>query len=105
MKKQETLKKIKEKKERGEDDPLSKANLWKEVEAAFTKYDLNADGKLSCEEATAFIRDWAAKNMDAADAEEVATFDEIDLNGDGFISKEELYVFIKDQRSLHSELF
>ena len=104
QRKLERIKEMEEKKKRDEYDPLSKANLWREVENAFLKYDLDNDGKLSCKEATAFIRDWTAKIMDGRDAAKVATFDDLDLYEGVFLSKDDLYVFIKDKRTLQAEL-
>ena len=67
---------------------------------------MNADGKLSRDEAEEFIKGWCERRgLEASDVAEIANFDDIDINKDGYISKEELFIFIKDQRTLHSEMF
>ena len=92
--------------EKDPNDPLSDKALNEEVEAAFKKYDLNEDGKLSREEAEEYIKAWCERRgLEASEVEEVVKFEDIDLNNDGHISKEELFMFIKDQRTLHSEMF
>ena len=61
--------------------------IWQKVDAAFAKYDVNKDGKLSLQEAREFIEQRCKFEFGKEPTEEEIskTFSSIDTNKDNFI--------------------
>ncbi|XP_015882606.1 polcalcin Bra n 2-like [Ziziphus jujuba] len=72
-----------------------------ECERVFKKFDENGDGKISCSELGA-----ALKELGSASEDEVKKrMAEIDKDGDGFISLDELFAFQSANPGLMEKVF
>lgn len=77
-----------------------KAAQKAECERIFKRFDENGDGKISCSELGA-----ALKELAAAEDEVKKRMAEIDKDGDGFISLDELFAFQSANPELMDKVF